>query len=116
MRRVTIQHEVVTEATADAFVAPDGTMFRCVGAGDGLDQLADAARAEGARTGARVVFLEVFWPWETEDMQSWDAVRCDLDLLAAGDPQWVTTLPPYAELSVQQRAELGIGGDDAQSA
>ncbi|WP_157813971.1 hypothetical protein [Microbacterium sp. BR1] len=62
-----------------------------------------------------VVFFEVFWPWETEATQTWDALRVDVSKIDAADPDdwWVSTLPPYAELTVEQRQSLGIEVDDA---
>lgn len=109
IRRLRIAHDVVADTVEHAFLAPDGTAFRIAGQGDGLDQIADFARELGAETGQEVVHFEIFWPWETEEHQTWDAVRVDLAKLTAPVPgEWITTLPPYADLTAEQRAALGI--------
>lgn len=115
MRRLTIAHEVIPpggqrETGTPAYLTADGTAFVIRGQGDGLDQIADYAREVAAETGEPVVHFEVFWPWETEDTQTWDAVRVDTTKIDAADPAdwWVQTLPPYAELDPEQRTALGI--------
>lgn len=112
MRRLTIAHDVV-DGEARAFLAPDDVSFVIRGDGTGLDQIAEYAIQLAAITRDNVVFFEVFWPWETEEHQTWDALRVDVSKIDAADPDdwWVSTLPPYAELSQEQRVSLGI--DDA---
>ncbi|WP_162815394.1 hypothetical protein [Microbacterium arborescens] len=112
MRRMRVAHDVVPAATPGAFLAPDQqTSFLIRGQGDGLDQIADFARGIAAETGDPVVYVEVFWPWETEEHQTWDALRVDVSKLNSADPaDWVVTLPPYADLTAEQRAALGIEG------
>lgn len=109
IRRLRIEHDVVAP-TPDARLAPDGTAFRIRGDGSGLDQIADYARTVAAETGDPIVHVEIFWPWEKEEDQTWDAVRVDTSKIDAADPEdwWITTLPPYADLTAEQRAALGI--------
>jgi hypothetical protein len=114
MRRLTITHDVVPFEEG-VFLAPDGTPYRIRGRGDGLDQIAEYAQQVAAESGDTVVCFEVFWPWETEARQTWDAVQVDVSKIPVADPDdwWVTTLPPYADLTPAQRAALGIEGDYA---
>jgi hypothetical protein len=111
MRRLTIQ-AVPVEHSEDAHVAPDGTTYVIASDPSGLGQIADYARQVAAETGDPVVCFEVFWPWETEADQTWDALRVDTTKIDAADPDdwWVETLPPYAEMTAEQRAALGIEG------
>lgn len=113
MHRLTIAHEVVAPSP-EAFVAPDGTSYVMRGDGNGLDQISDYAVRLAGITGQNVVYFEVFWPWETEESQTWDALRVDVSKIEAADPDdwWVETLPPYAELTAEQRTALGIGVND----
>lgn len=117
MRRLTITAERVGDATAPApydplvVTSPTGEQYRLSGDPEapGLDQIAAFARAVASETGDPVVYVEVFWPWETEEAQTWDALRVDTALIGDGSPgTWVETLPPYAELTPEQRAALGI--------
>ncbi|WP_179223192.1 hypothetical protein [Microbacterium sp. Yaish 1] len=109
MRRLTIAHEPAP-TDPGAFLDPSGAGYRISGDGTGLDQIATYAREVAAETGDPVVFFEIFWPWETEQTQSWDAVRVDTTKIDAADPAdwWIETLPPYAALSDEQREALGI--------
>lgn len=110
MHRLTITHVVTPDGV---FLSPEGEPYIIAGDGTGLDQIAEFARALTGESGETVVFFEVFWPWETEEHQTWDALRVDVSKIDAADPDdwWVSTLPPYAELSQEQRVALGI--DDA---
>lgn len=93
-------------------IAVDGKqLLQTVIDGDplGLEQIDAFARELAAETGDPVVHFEVFWPWETEAMQTWDALAVDTRLIGTDrDLEARQTLPPYAELTPEQAAAIGV--------
>lgn len=115
-------HRLVIDATKDVA----GRGWHISGSRDGLDQIAAYAKSLAAELKVDdFVYFEIFWPWETEETNTWDAVRVDLKKLENWDDAshptneeedkqwWVETLPPYAELTQEQRDALGIEGEYA---
>jgi len=104
---------------------PIDGVWKLDGREDGLDQIADYAVNLGKELGVTdYVYFEIFWPWETEELNTWDAVQVNLEKLSKwdgthpvnaeeDDQWWVLTLPPYSELTQEQRDALGIEGEYA---
>ena len=104
---------------------PVDGVWKLEGRDDGLDQIADFAINLGKELGVGdYVYFEIFWPWETEAHDTWDAVQVNLMKLGEWEGElpesqeqdeqwWILTLPPYTELTAEQRKALGIEGDYA---
>lgn len=109
IRRLAIAYDVVPLKRAH-FLGPNETPFVIRGDALGLSQIADFARALAVETGDPVVAFEIFWPWELEEDQTWDAVLVDTRKIDANDPDdwWAETLPPYVEMNDEDRNRLGI--------
>jgi len=102
MRRLTI-NAIPTDSTEL------GTEHKIAGGDDGLTQIDDFARALAAESGVDTVAFEVLWPWEDPAADTFDALTVDTTLLGTDrDGEARRTLPPYAELSAEQRSSLGL--------